>query len=197
MRFHAFGALLAVVFGNATSLSSIAAFRELGLSRLHRLVSIVLPVLAAIALAMLAVARGRSTEIVVPDGVRARRRRGTSWTRSSTSFAPVAAGGCCRTTCRHGRRSTTICAAGSAKGSGTGSIMRWSWSTASASVARPLRARRSSTANRCAPPIKRGLEGLRRGQEDQRTQAPHPDRYRRTPPRRASPWRRHPGSRGR
>ena len=69
MRFHAFGALLAVVFGNATSLSSIAAFRELGLSRLHRLVSIVLPVLAAIALAMLAVAHGRSTVIVVPDGV--------------------------------------------------------------------------------------------------------------------------------
>jgi transposase len=47
-----------------------------------------------------------------------------------------------------GRRSTTTCAAGSARASGSGCIMRWSWPTANAPGARPARARRSSTASR-------------------------------------------------
>src|SRR4051812_35407621 len=55
----------------------------------------------------------------------------------------------------------------------------------------------SSTANRSERPIKKGIEGLRRGQEDQRPQAPHPDRYRWTAARRQGPFRRHPGPRWR
>ena len=43
---------------------------------------------------------------------------------TSTSFEPVAAGGCCHTISRRGRRSTTS-AAGSGKASGPGFIMRW------------------------------------------------------------------------
>ncbi len=53
----------------------------------------------------------------------------------------------------------------------------------------------TSTASRCAPPIKGGLERLRRRQEDQRPQAPPPDRHRRQAARRACPWRRYPRSR--
>src|SRR5829696_1914542 len=68
--------------------------------------------------------------------------------------------------------------AGSARACGTGSIMRWSWPTASAPAERPARPPPSSTANRSRRLIKRGIEGLRRGQEDQRPQAPHPDRHR-------------------
>ena len=45
--------------------------------------------------------------------------------------------------------------------------------TASAPDARRARALRSWTANPSRPPIKRGLEGFRCGQEDQRPQAPH------------------------
>lgn len=40
-------------------------------------------------------------------------------------------------------------------------------------AARPVPPRRSSTANRCAPLTKKGLERLRRGQESRRAQAAH------------------------
>ena len=78
---------------------------------------------------------------------------------------PVAAGDCCRTIYRLGRRSTIISAAGSAKASGIGSTMRWSWRTGSASAASPHQARRSSTASRCAPPIKKGSKGFDAGKK--------------------------------
>src|SRR3954464_104658 len=58
---------------------------------------------------------------------------------SSIFCAPGWRGVCCRTTCRLGRRSITICAAGSARASGIGSITRSSWPTASAPAARPAR----------------------------------------------------------
>lgn len=50
-------------------------------------------------------------------------------------------------------QTTTICGAGNARACGTGSIMRWSWPTASAPAARPARPPPSSTANRSGPPI--------------------------------------------
>ena len=43
----------------------------------------------------------------------------------------------------------------------------------------------------------KGVEGLRRGQEDQRSQAPHSDRHRRSAPYRPGPLGRHSGSRWR
>ena len=61
----------------------------------------------------------------------------------------------------------------------------------------PSQARQSSTAGPYAPPFKGGLEGLRRWQEDQRPQAPHPDRHRWSAARGAGSWRRHPGPRRR
>lgn len=64
------------------------------------------------------------------------------------------------TTCHRGRRSITICAAGSARGSGRASITPLSWPTASGAAGRPRPRRRSSTASRCAPPIKRGRQGV-------------------------------------
>src|SRR4051794_25953886 len=111
---------------------------------------------------------------------------------SSIFCAPGWRGVCCRTTCRLGRRSITICAAGSARASGIGSITRSSWPTASAPAARPARLPPSSTANRSRRLIKRGIKGLRCGQEDQRAQAPHPDRHRWTAAHREGPFRRHP-----
>lgn len=65
---HALGALLAIVFGNATALASAFAFRALGLPRLHRVASLALPLLAAVAFATLLAARGGTT-ILVPDGI--------------------------------------------------------------------------------------------------------------------------------
>lgn len=55
--------------------------------------------------------------------------------------------------------------------------------------------RRSSTVRQSALPIKRGRQRLRRGQEDQRAQAPHPNRHRRPAARGARAWCRRAGSR--
>ncbi len=66
---HGLGALLAIVFGNATGFVSAFAFRGLGLPRVHRVVSLTLPLLAAFAFAMLIAARGRDTPLLVPDGI--------------------------------------------------------------------------------------------------------------------------------
>ena len=66
---HGLGALLAIVFGNATGFVSAFAFRSLGLPRVHRAVSLVLPLLAAVAFAALLAARGRTDALLVPDGV--------------------------------------------------------------------------------------------------------------------------------
>ena len=66
---HALGALLAIVFGNATAFVSAFAFRELGLPRLHQPASLALPLLAATAFTVLLVARARGTTVLVPDGI--------------------------------------------------------------------------------------------------------------------------------
>ena len=99
--------------------------------------------------------------------------------------------------CRRGRRSTTTCAAGRRKVCGGTSTMRWCLPTVNAAVGKPRPRRRSSTASRSAPPIKKRRQGLRRGQEGHRAQAPHPDRHRRTAPHRLRPRRRRPGPRRR
>ena len=67
--FHLIGAVLAIVFGNAAALRSASTFRGLGLPRIHRQVSIALPLLAAAAFVMLILARVSGTTIVVPNGV--------------------------------------------------------------------------------------------------------------------------------
>ncbi len=54
VRIHVLGAFLAIVFGNATALLSAWTLRELRLGRLHRTLSIALPIVAALALALLA-----------------------------------------------------------------------------------------------------------------------------------------------
>ena len=66
---HGLGALLAIVFGNATALASAFAFRQLALPWVHRAISLALPLLAAIAFAALLAARGRSGPLIVPDGI--------------------------------------------------------------------------------------------------------------------------------
>ena len=87
------------------------------------------------------------------------------WRRANLATviaARVAArpGGGCRMTFLPGRRSTTTCAAGGARAYGSASTMPF-WSlTVSARGARPVLRRRSSTANRCAPPIEKGLSRL-------------------------------------
>ena len=66
---HVLGAVLAIVFGNAAALMSAASFRTLRLPRLFLPASIGLPLLAGVALAMLAVGRHSGTPTVFPDGV--------------------------------------------------------------------------------------------------------------------------------
>ena len=66
---HGLGALLSIVFGNMTALVSAFAFRELRLPRVHRAVSLTLPLIAAVALTTLLAARGRDTPLLVPDGI--------------------------------------------------------------------------------------------------------------------------------
>ena len=53
VNYHILGALLAILFGNATILISAWTFAELRLARVHRIASIVLPIVAALAFAML------------------------------------------------------------------------------------------------------------------------------------------------
>ena len=69
MSCHVLGALLAIVFGNATALISVSVARSLGLPRLHRHASVVLPFTAAVSLAMLVGARRSGTMNVLPDAV--------------------------------------------------------------------------------------------------------------------------------
>ncbi len=66
---HGLGALLAILFGNATGFVSAFAFRELRLPPVHRLASLGLPVLGAIAFAILLSARGRTAPLLLPDGI--------------------------------------------------------------------------------------------------------------------------------
>lgn len=53
LNVHILGALLAIVFGNVTAMVSIFGLRELDLPRLHRWISVALPMIAVFALAML------------------------------------------------------------------------------------------------------------------------------------------------
>ncbi len=69
LSYHVLGALLAIVFGNATALMSAACLRGLGLPRIHRLASVALPCLAALSLAMLLAARSSEAAIGLADGV--------------------------------------------------------------------------------------------------------------------------------
>ena len=68
-QLHALGALLAIVAGNATALISASGFRRSGLPGLHRAVSIALPCVAAVAFAMLLLARSRGATVGFPDGI--------------------------------------------------------------------------------------------------------------------------------
>ena len=67
--YHLLGALLAIVFGNATAFMSAWTFAELRLSRLHRVASLTLPLLAAVAFSTLLVSRVTGTAFLFPDGV--------------------------------------------------------------------------------------------------------------------------------
>ncbi len=69
LKYHALGALLSIVAGNATALISAFAFRELGLPRVHRLASFALPCLAAFAFTMLLLALAQGAPAVLPDGI--------------------------------------------------------------------------------------------------------------------------------
>ena len=69
LRYHALGAFLAIIAGNATALVSAFSFREFDQPRIHRVFSVALPLLGGVALAMLIVARGRGSAGLVPDGV--------------------------------------------------------------------------------------------------------------------------------
>ena len=77
---HALGALLAIVFGNATALASAFAFRGLGLHPFHRIASLALPLLAAVAFAMLLGARAAAR--------RSSSRTGSGSARASTRSPP-------------------------------------------------------------------------------------------------------------
>ena len=66
---HVLGALLAIVFGNAAALLSVAAFRTFSLPRLHRSASLALPLAAALSLAMLVVARQSGRASMLPDAI--------------------------------------------------------------------------------------------------------------------------------
>ncbi len=66
---HVLGALLAIVCGNGTALMSTSIFRNLGLPRIHRCASMLLPLTAAVSLAMLIGARRSGTMNVLPDAV--------------------------------------------------------------------------------------------------------------------------------
>ena len=69
LSWHVLGALLAIVCGNGAALMSASAFRSLGLPRIHRLGSIGLPLVAAVAFAMLVGTRASGTANLLPDGV--------------------------------------------------------------------------------------------------------------------------------
>ena len=66
---HVVGALLAIACGNAAALVSAWSFAGLGLSRIHRRLSLGLPLAAAASLAVLIAARGAGTAMLVPDAV--------------------------------------------------------------------------------------------------------------------------------
>ncbi len=67
--YHILGALLAIVCGNATVLTSAWAFAGLRLPGYHRVASVVLPVLAAVSFTMLLLARGSGGPLLVRDGI--------------------------------------------------------------------------------------------------------------------------------
>ena len=69
LSYHVLGALLAIVCGNGTALMSASMARSLDLPRLHRFASVLLPVMAAVSLAMLIGARRSGTMNVLPDAV--------------------------------------------------------------------------------------------------------------------------------
>ena len=127
-------------------------------------------------------------------GGRSRKARRGSWSTPSSPFcAPGWQGGFSRTISRPGRRSTTPSGAGSVKACGIASPTPCSWLSASEPGVRRARPLRSSTARPCDRQIKKGIEGLRCGQDGQRPQAPHPDRYRRAAARHPGAGGRHPG----
>ena len=110
----------------------------------------------------------------------------TPWPTGSGRAAP---GGCCPTTYRPGRPSTTTSAAGGTKGSGSRSTMCFTSRSGSAKAERRRRARRSWTARASRPP-NGGAARLRRRQEGLRPQAPPAGRHPR-------PGLQGPGDRGR
>ena len=69
LSYHVLGALLAIVFGNATALVSASLFRSCGVPRTHQLASIGLPLAAALSLAMLIVARTSGGTSIFADAV--------------------------------------------------------------------------------------------------------------------------------
>ena len=68
-NFHVLGALLAILFGNATALMSVWTFAGLRLARVHRAACIALPTIAALSFTMLLVSRGSGRTTLFPDGI--------------------------------------------------------------------------------------------------------------------------------
>ncbi len=149
---------------------------------------------------------------MIPDAAPGRERPTStrSWRRSSTSCGRAARSASCHTTSPPGRRSTTVCAC-SRGARGQVSTLRWSWPTASGTVATPRPPPPSSTARPSGRRINQAIGRLwwgatvgplgprkRSGRKaDQWAQAAHPDRYRRPPPRAPGPCRHRAGSRRR
>ena len=105
--------------------------------------------------------------------------RGFEWV-FSTCCGPGASGRRCRKTCRRRARCTTISNFGTGTARWNASITRCTWRCVNRRDVKQVRRQRSSTPRPQRVPKKGGLArsfGLRRGQEDQRSQAAHPGRH--------------------
>ena len=101
---------------------------------------------------------------------------GRSSTPSATFCAPAAPGECCPTTCRPGASSSTTSAPGVATELGNGPTTPCTPRCDKLRAAKPVPARRSSTANRSRP-RKKGAQRVRRRQTGERAQAAHRGGY--------------------
>lgn len=119
-------------------------------------------------------------------------------TACSTSWKPVASGDTCRETYRRAARATAICNCGPGTEPWSASITSFIGASASSKAGRPARPPPSLTARASAQRKKGARIGpgrLRRREEDQRRQVPHPRRHARTVAERGGPPRRYSGPR--
>ena len=121
---------------------------------------------------------------MIPPGRHGGRKRSVNvrevLTGFSTCSGPDANGRHCPKTCRRRARCMTISNSGTGTARWSASIMRFTLRCVSSKAAKPARRPRSSTRRPPRAPKKGGLArpfGLRRGQEDQRSQAAHPGRH--------------------